>query len=85
MFGTLHTQVGLKGNEAEITYTITGRYRPSTLLDPPEFPDIEVDEVRIYGKGLEQGKPLKVDQEKIIEKYWPVIDDAISEQLRGKE
>ena len=80
MFGAAHTLLGENGHKTEINYYTVGRHYPATLLDPEEWPAIEVEEIRVKGK---KGW-LRVNQEKIMAKYGTEIAEAIEDRLRGQ-
>lgn len=57
--------------ECEVTYNVTGNYRPATLIDPEEFPDVEIVSIT-YGclHNMVYDYLSKSDQD--------IIDEAIA-------
>jgi uncharacterized protein (DUF427 family) len=46
------TELGCSEIDLEITYSVFGKYRPSTRTDPEEFPEMEIEAVEYKGKDL---------------------------------
>ena len=46
------TGLGCSEIDLEITYSVFGKYRPSTMTDPEEFPEMEIEAVEYKGKDL---------------------------------
>lgn len=49
----LEKEVIIYGTELEVTYNVFGKYMPATLEDPEEYPEIEIESVRVIGLDIE--------------------------------
>ncbi len=68
----------INGNDVDVIVNILGKYHPPTQFDPPEYPEVEIQTITVFGRKLLKGKPLRVNEEQYIKKYY---DDILEKVL----
>jgi hypothetical protein len=65
--------------EVDVTYFITGAYRPQTMVDPAEYPELEINSVWVAmgGNAVDLNSILTDDD-------FSTIEDLVMEQLKAE-
>jgi hypothetical protein len=81
---TYTTELGCSEIDLEITYSIFGKYLPSTMTDPAEYPEMEIESVEYKGKDLYW--MLDLINEEVEEACWEhkSKEDKDAEYERGE-
>ena len=76
--------VTLGGNDVELDvtayFTVTGKYHPGTLTDPPEYPDVNINRVTAFFWNKQHEVPLDLlDEETLMDECYTAWEDSQQE------